>query len=47
MILKLIQQKHIYAAFNAKLEVVEPMGNEIFIYFSVEGNQFIARIPAR
>ncbi len=36
-----------YSPFNAKLEVVEPMGNEIFIYFSVEGNQFIARIPAR
>src|ERR1039457_6521531 len=29
------------------LEVVEPMGNEIFIYFQADGNQFTARIPAR
>lgn len=29
------------------LEVVEPMGNEIFLYFQVDGNQFTARIPAR
>ena len=36
-----------YAKYNAKLEVVEPMGNEIFLYFMIEGNQFIARIPAR
>lgn len=36
-----------YSKYNAKLEVVEPMGNEIFLYFMIEGNQFIARIPAR
>jgi multiple sugar transport system ATP-binding protein len=32
---------------NVKLEVVEPMGNEIFLYFSVDGEQFVSRIPAR
>lgn len=32
---------------NVKLEVVEPMGNEIFLYFPVDGEQFISRIPAR
>ncbi len=41
-----VSLKPTYSSFNAKLEVVEPMGNEIFLYFSVEGNQFIARIPA-
>lgn len=37
-------------AFNeneVNLEVVEPMGNEIFLYFPVDGIQFTARIPAR
>ncbi len=29
------------------LEVVEPMGNEIFLYFYIDSTQFIARIPAR
>ena len=29
------------------LEVVEPMGNEIFLYFPVDEIQFTARIPAR
>jgi multiple sugar transport system ATP-binding protein len=29
------------------LEVVEPMGNEIFLYFQLEGTQFTSRIPAR
>jgi multiple sugar transport system ATP-binding protein len=29
------------------LEVVEPMGNEIFLYFNVDEVQFVARIPAR
>jgi multiple sugar transport system ATP-binding protein len=29
------------------LEVVEPMGNEIFLYFPIDGVQFTARIPAR
>ncbi len=32
---------------NVELEVVEPMGNEIYLYFQIEGTQFIARIPAR
>jgi multiple sugar transport system ATP-binding protein len=32
---------------NVTLEVVEPMGNEIFLYFPVDGIQFVARIPAR
>jgi multiple sugar transport system ATP-binding protein len=32
---------------NVKLEVVEPMGNEIFIYFILSGSQIVARIPAR
>jgi multiple sugar transport system ATP-binding protein len=29
------------------LDVVEPMGNEIFLYFLVDNVQFVARIPAR
>lgn len=29
------------------LEVVEPMGNEIFLYFNYADSQIIARIPAR
>jgi len=32
---------------NVILDVVEPMGNEIFLYFPLDGIQFIARIPAR
>jgi multiple sugar transport system ATP-binding protein len=32
---------------EVNLEVVEPMGNEIFLYFPVDGIQFTARIPAR
>ncbi|MHB1688775.1 MAG: ABC transporter ATP-binding protein [Ignavibacteriaceae bacterium] len=32
---------------TVRLDVVEPMGNEIFLYFIVEGMQFISRIPAR
>jgi multiple sugar transport system ATP-binding protein len=35
------------AKVDVKLEVVEPMGNEIFLYFSVDSSQFVARIPAR
>ena len=31
---------------TVKIDVVEPMGNEIFLYFQLEGNQFIARIPS-
>jgi len=29
------------------LDVVEPMGNEIFLYFQLDNEQFVARIPAR
>lgn len=36
-----------YHEFEVKLEVVEPMGNEAFLYFNMDGNQFISRIPAR
>jgi multiple sugar transport system ATP-binding protein len=32
---------------EVNLEVVEPMGNEIFLYFPIDGIQFTARIPAR
>ncbi len=28
------------------VDVVEPMGNETFIYFNIDKNQFIARVPA-
>ncbi len=34
------------AAVKSFLEVVEPMGNEIFIYFSLDRIQFVGRIPA-
>lgn len=32
---------------SAQLEVVEPLGNEILLYFSYADSQVIARIPAR
>ena len=33
------------ASFEAAIEVVEPVGNEIFIYFSTgTGDQFVARV---
>lgn len=35
------------AEFSTKLEVVEPMGNEIFLYFLIEGEQHTARVNAR
>lgn len=31
---------------NVKLDVVEPMGNEIFLYFNIADSQIVARIPA-
>ncbi len=31
---------------EVKVEVVEPMGNESFVYFVVDGIQFVARIPS-
>jgi multiple sugar transport system ATP-binding protein len=36
-----------YTKLNVILEVVEPMGNEVFLYFTIEGTQFVARVPAR
>lgn len=33
--------------FESKLEVVEPMGNEIFFYFRIDDVQLTARVPAR
>ena len=36
-----------YHEFEVKLEVVEPMGNEAFLYFNMDETQFIARTPAR
>jgi multiple sugar transport system ATP-binding protein len=36
-----------FEKIESKLEVVEPMGNEIFLYFLTDGNQMVARIPAR
>lgn len=40
-------QKPEYSKINVILDVVEPMGNEIFLYFNVDKVQFVARIPAR
>lgn len=36
-----------FSKIEVQLSVVEPMGNEIFLYFSLDDNQFVARIPAR
>ncbi|MCL5031503.1 MAG: sn-glycerol-3-phosphate ABC transporter ATP-binding protein UgpC [Bacteroidetes bacterium] len=36
-----------FVNLNVQLDVVEPMGNEIFLYFIVDGTQFVARIPVR
>jgi multiple sugar transport system ATP-binding protein len=41
------QFKKGFAEAAVKLEVVEPMGNEIFLYFPIEGTQLTARISAR
>ncbi len=35
------------ASITAHIEVVEPMGNEIFLYFSLAGKDMVARIDAR
>lgn len=37
------QTNHI---MNVNLEVVEPMGNEIFLYFKLSNNQIVARVQA-
>ena len=39
--------KEKFEAVDVVLEVVEPMGNEIFLYFTLGGSQFVSRIPAR
>lgn len=36
-----------YTEFTTKLEVVEPMGNEAFLYFNIDNVQCISRIAAR
>jgi len=36
-----------YSPVTVNLEVVEPMGNEILLYFNFDNEQFVARIPAR
>lgn len=36
-----------YYEISPELEVVEPMGNETFLYFSIENVQFTARVPSR
>ncbi|HMN48008.1 MAG TPA: sn-glycerol-3-phosphate ABC transporter ATP-binding protein UgpC [Ignavibacteriaceae bacterium] len=36
-----------YTAFTTKLDVVEPMGNEAFLYFNIDNIQFISRISTR
>jgi multiple sugar transport system ATP-binding protein len=42
-----INERLSFNKVDVKLEVVEPMGNEIFLYFPLDGIQFTARIPAR
>jgi multiple sugar transport system ATP-binding protein len=32
--------------FGARIEVVEPMGNEIFIYFNIGAAQIVGRVPS-
>ena len=41
-----VSSKPEFAKIKASLEVVEPMGNEIFLYFLVDNEQFVARIPS-
>ena len=36
-----------YHEFEVKLDVVEPMGNEAFLYFNIDNTQFISRISGR
>ena len=35
-----------FQKLEVQIEVVEPMGNETFIYFIIIGEQFIARVPS-
>lgn len=39
--------KNNFHEFEVMLEIVEPMGNEAYLYFNIEHVQFISRIPAR
>lgn len=39
--------KDSFFSFETSLEVVEPMGNEIFYYFNLNNTQFTARVAAR
>lgn len=41
-----VSSKPGFIKIKASLEVVEPMGNEIFLYFLVDNEQFVARIPS-
>ncbi|NUN09341.1 MAG: sn-glycerol-3-phosphate ABC transporter ATP-binding protein UgpC [Ignavibacteriaceae bacterium] len=41
------REGHQFSAVETVLEVIEPMGNEIFLYFTIEDVQFTARIPSR
>lgn len=43
----LTQKGDNHSTISTNLEVVEPMGNEILLYFNIELQQFVARIPAR
>lgn len=36
-----------YEKKEVLLDVIEPMGNEIFLYFQLDNIQFVARVPAR
>ncbi len=36
-----------YENAEVNLDVVEPMGNEIFLYFYIDGTQFVARVPSK
>jgi multiple sugar transport system ATP-binding protein len=36
-----------YVKVDVKLDVVEPMGNEIILYFPIDKTQFVARVPAK
>jgi multiple sugar transport system ATP-binding protein len=42
-----MEYKPQYCKIERLLEVIEPMGNEIFLYFFIDKVQFVARTPAR
>jgi multiple sugar transport system ATP-binding protein len=41
-----VQQSSTSEKIEVRVEVVEPMGNESFVYFMVDDIQFVARIPS-